>query len=183
MSNRTFIAFLRAINVGRRRVRMDRLREVFQEMGFAAVSTFIASGNVIFTTSRDDAAALEAEIEEHLHGSLGYPVATCLRTPAELAEITRVSRSGGEVQTLLVGFLRNDPGRHARERLVEMLTPTDEFRLHRREVYWSCTTRMSDSTITGAMLEKALESPLTVRNITTLAKLAAKYPPVDQHSS
>jgi uncharacterized protein (DUF1697 family) len=178
-SDPTYIAFLRAINVGRRRVRMEELRAHFQEMGFAGVATFIASGNVIFSTPRDDTAKLEAEIEDHLHTSLGYPVVTCLRSPGELAEIARVDPSGGEVQSFHVGILRTTPGLLAHQRLAALQTPSDELRLHGREVYWSCATRMSESIITGAMLEKAVESPLTLRNITTLGKLVAKFPPVE----
>ncbi len=46
-----FIAFLRAINVGRdRTVKMRSLRQVFESLGFSKVATFIASGNVVFET-------------------------------------------------------------------------------------------------------------------------------------
>ena len=46
-------AFLRAINVGGRTVKMERLRREFEFLGFSGVDTFIASGNVIFE-ARDD---------------------------------------------------------------------------------------------------------------------------------
>jgi len=42
------VAFLRAINVGGRTVKMDYLRSLFEDLGFADVETFIASGNVVF---------------------------------------------------------------------------------------------------------------------------------------
>ena len=58
-----FIAFLRAINVGGRNVKMDALRQIFVEMGFAHVETFIASGNVIFDTDVVGRKALEQQIE------------------------------------------------------------------------------------------------------------------------
>ena len=46
------IAFLRAVNVGGRVVKMDRLRALFEGEGFTGVETFIASGNVIFDSRR-----------------------------------------------------------------------------------------------------------------------------------
>ncbi|MCX6027691.1 MAG: DUF1697 domain-containing protein [Chloroflexi bacterium] len=51
------IAFLRAINVGGHTVKMDRLRQIFESLGFSNVETFIASGNVVFETTAQDTAA------------------------------------------------------------------------------------------------------------------------------
>jgi len=91
-----YIAFLRAINVGGRIVKMDALRKIFSDMGFTSVETFIASGNVIFEASESDLqvmvgladmTALESWIEDHLHEALGYTVKTFVRTPASLEEI------------------------------------------------------------------------------------------------
>ncbi|MBL8057084.1 MAG: DUF1697 domain-containing protein, partial [Anaerolineales bacterium] len=81
------IAFLRAINVGGHTVKMDVLRRHFQSLGYSEVETFIASGNVIFTTPRRQLAALEAEIAGRLEAALGYAVATFIRTEAELADL------------------------------------------------------------------------------------------------
>ncbi|GAA2741301.1 DUF1697 domain-containing protein [Kitasatospora cinereorecta] len=83
----TYIAFLRAINVGGRTVKMERLRELFAELGLADVRTYIQSGNVFFRTGEMDRAALTARIEAHLGEALGYPVPVMLRTVAEVAEI------------------------------------------------------------------------------------------------
>ena len=84
-----YIAFLRAINVGGRTVKMDELRTLFAAMGFAGVETFIASGNVIFAADHSDAAALQQRIEGELNQALGYAVATFLRTDAEVAAVAR----------------------------------------------------------------------------------------------
>ena len=53
-----YIAFLRAINVGGRTVKMDHLRQLFADLGFAGATTFIASGNVIFASKARNAAGL-----------------------------------------------------------------------------------------------------------------------------
>src|SRR5947209_14978939 len=83
-----YIAFLRAINVGGHNiVKMDSLRQLFESLGFSNVETFIASGNIVFETKRKNAHALEREIENGLRQSLGYEVATFIRTDAELAAI------------------------------------------------------------------------------------------------
>lgn len=83
-----YIAFLRAINVGRHNtVKMDFLRHLFQSLGFSNVETFIAGGNVMFETTSKNAQALEREIEESLRQALGYAVTTFIKTGTELAAI------------------------------------------------------------------------------------------------
>src|SRR4051812_42161160 len=101
-----FFAFLRGINVGGHKVTMDRLRKEFETLGLADVSTFIASGNVVFEADDGDGAALERRIERHLADTLGYEVPTFLRTGKELSRIAKhnpfADSDGG---TLFVAFL------------------------------------------------------------------------------
>lgn len=177
-----YIAFLRAINVGGHTVKMDKLRGLFEELGFANVATFIASGNVIFDSPERDARRLEERIEGHLHEALGYEVTTFLRTTSELAEIARYrpfpdAELDDPGNTLYVSFLQERPDAGAEERLDECRTDIDEFHLHGREMYWLCRKTISQSTITGAQLARAAGQPLTMRNVKTLRRLAAKYPP------
>lgn len=171
------VALLRAINVGGHVVKMTALRGLFESLGFRDVETVIASGNVIFSASSADGPALERRIERHLQAALGYEVATFLRTPAELAAIT-AHRPFADVaadatgQVLSVAFLKAPPAAPARTAILGLGTPTDTFHVHRRETYWLCEGRTSDSKVSGAVLEKAARGPATVRNITTVRKLA-----------
>jgi uncharacterized protein (DUF1697 family) len=71
-----YIAFLRAINVAGRYVKMEHLRSLFVSMGFADVETFINSGNVIFSSDADNSKILEQEIERQLQADLGFEVPT-----------------------------------------------------------------------------------------------------------
>ncbi|RYG65798.1 DUF1697 domain-containing protein [bacterium] len=84
MKKTTYIALLRAINVGGRTVKMEKLRELFSELGLEDVRTYIQTGNVFFTSEAKDRAQLTAQIEEHLKKSLGYEVPVMLRTVDEL---------------------------------------------------------------------------------------------------
>jgi uncharacterized protein (DUF1697 family) len=178
-----YIALLRAINVGGHVVKMEDLRRHFADLGVANVATFIASGNVIFDTPETDAAALERRIERHLRDALGYAVATFLRTPAELAAVAQYQPFPDVVPEgeggLFVSFLPMPPGEQGRHKVAALCAPTDDFAIHERELYWLCRTRISDSRVSGALLEKTLGLPATLRNVTTVRKLAAKYPPPD----
>lgn len=176
-----YVAFLRAINVGGHVVKMERLRELFESLGLRGVETFIASGNVIFETRATDAAALEARIERHLATSLGYEVATFLRTTEELAAVAAhvpfpEADPIPEGRALWVGFLKSPPGAAPREALMAYRSDSDDFQIRQREFYWLRRTGMSDSAVTGARLERAIGAA-TMRNVTTVRKLSAKYPP------
>ncbi|WP_417307917.1 DUF1697 domain-containing protein [Devosia sp.] len=75
-----WVAFLRAVNVGKRKMKMAELKSVCEALGFADVKTILASGNVRFTADADPKQALEAEIERHW----GWSSEAILRTRAEL---------------------------------------------------------------------------------------------------
>jgi uncharacterized protein (DUF1697 family) len=171
------VAFLRAINVGGHVVKMDRLRAVFESIPLANVSTFIASGNVIFESGRR-AELVEAAIEKALQSALGYEVATMVRSVSELAAIrehveVQKFAPGGSV-TLYVGFLKAAPTREIGKAVAAMSNEVDALAVHGREVYWRCNTSFSESTVAGPKLEKLLGGPATFRNFTTVQKLAVK---------
>lgn len=173
------IAFLRAINVGGHTVRMEALREHFEALGLSGVSTFIASGNVIFDGPAGGR-ALESRIERHLESGLGYEVATFIRTIGQLEAVAAgqpfaaadIEREG---HRLFVGFLRAEPDAATRESVVALSSDTDDLRIDGRELYWLCRVPMRDTRITGALLEKRIGGPTTLRNINTVHRILAKY--------
>ena len=176
-----YIAFLRAINVGGHTVKMDVLRKYFEKTGFSSVETFIASGNVIFETNSRDAEALERQIERDLKQMLGYEVATFLRTPSELANILANNPFASdppdsEEGSLYIAFLPAAPGAEAMEGILASRTAETEFLLRDREIFCRFRKKMSDSKFSGARFEKTIGMPMTMRNITTVRKLAARFP-------
>ncbi|MFF2039141.1 DUF1697 domain-containing protein [Kitasatospora sp. NPDC058170] len=104
-----YIAFLRAVNVGGRTVRMERLRALFAELGLGGVRSYIQSGNVFFTTEEADRDALARRIEGHLAEALGFPVPVMLRTPDEVEALLAAEPFAGIEATpdvrLMVVFL------------------------------------------------------------------------------
>lgn len=175
-----YIALLRAINVGGHNVKMAHLRELIGSLGYANVETFIASGNVIFDAPAQDARTLEKRIEDHLRESLGYEVATFVRSASELANTARhwpfdPSDLEADGTSLYIAFLPAPPTAEAQEKLMAFRTEVDDFAVHGREVYWLCRKKISESSFSGALLEKTVRMPATMRNATTVKKLTAKY--------
>jgi uncharacterized protein (DUF1697 family) len=173
------VAFLRAINVGGHTVTMDALRRLFIGLRFADVETFIASGNVIFSTRAQATGALERRIEDHLGQSLGYEVKTFVRTVPEIAAVaahapfppSRVHAAGA----FSVGFLAGPLDAGAAAQVMAMRTDIDDFHVHGREVYWLCAKGQGESKFSNAVFEKALKVRVTFRGMNTVTRLAARY--------
>ena|SRR4026208_2050112 len=175
-----FVAFLRAINVGNHTVKMDDLRRLFEQMGFANVETFIASGNVIFDAKTKNVLSLETKIGKHLEESLGYEVTTFVRSLAELTKITEFEpfnkdELDGEGNTLFIGFLSATPTTEAAKKLLALASNIDGLILKDRELYWLYRRKNGESKFYGPILEKTVGVKATVRNVNTIRRIAAKY--------
>ncbi len=177
-----YIAFLRGINLGNRRLKMDELRARFEELKFANVATFIASGNVVFSNKSADAAKLAHQIERHLEKTLGYPVDTFLRTRAEVAAMAAfqpfsAADHAHPGHTIFGGFLREPLSPAQAQGLLACRTEVDEFRVAGREYYWLCRIKSNESKVWASRTLRALKLPSSsMRNLNTVRKLAALYP-------
>ena len=178
-SNPTWIAFLRAINTNRRYVKMPVLIALLTDLGYAQVESFIASGNLIFQSpavdGTDPAGAFERQIEVKLQEGLGFSVDTFIRTPAELK--TAAERMPfGEIPedcAMMVSFLKTEPQQEAIDALMAYRSPIDDFVVVGKEVYW--LRRPGESKFAGATMERAMKMPSTMRNITTVVRMAERW--------
>ncbi len=169
-----YLAFLRAINVGGRTVKMADLRRHFEQAGLTEVETFIASGNVLFSSPEQDSRCLEQHIEQHLEQALGYRVDTFLRTPTELGAVAALQPFNSECAAFYVAFLKAPPGPEFKVRLRSLDSEVDRLALSGREVYWQCSVSSHLSSFSGAVLEKLLGAPVTMRNRNTVLRLASR---------
>lgn len=177
MTNSAYIALLRGINVGGHNVKMDRLRELFGELGFDRVRSYIQTGNVFFESHEQDKRALRTTIERHLRTALGYEVATCVRTVAEMDHLLARDPFSGIAVTpdvrLAVSFLaepvtitlplpyRTPDGAYE----VIGMTPSELF------VVWHLQDGRPGNSY--GLLEKQLRVPTTTRFWHTTAKIVA----------
>jgi uncharacterized protein (DUF1697 family) len=85
-----YLALLRAVNVGgTNKIEMARLKKVFEQAGFTKVRTFIASGNVIFSSKSMDQAKLTGQIEAAIKAEFQSDVSVLLRDLGSIAKLTR----------------------------------------------------------------------------------------------
>lgn len=159
---------------------MERLGKIFKAMGHTSVKTFIASGNVLFTSEDRNAASLEKAASAHLALQLGYEVDTFIRTHAEVRTIAESEpftiEGGAQGASVYVTFLEQALPRKTAKRLEAIHTPVDAFRVIGREYYWLCKTRSSESKVWKLPELKALRLPNgTMRNMSTIRKLAVAH--------
>ena len=174
-----YAAFLRAVNLGGRTVKMDKLREIFAGLGFDNVETFIASGNVIFDSKSKDGGALEKRIAAELERALGFEVATFVRTTEELAAVSEhdaFPKAEVEVAAAYnVAFLAAEP---AGDRVVALRALEDElhsFHVHGHEMYWLSKVKQSEAKFKTNDFERALGMKMTLRGINTVRRMTERW--------
>lgn len=161
-----FVALLRAVNVGGTgKLPMATLKSLCVDCGFADVATYIASGNVVFTTRKSEAAvqkALAAALAEYA----GKPVGVLVRTAAEMAEVLANNPFADAPPNRVVAIFLDAPppagclaaASHVKE---------EKMALGTREIYVHYGDGMADS-----RLKIPAAAAGTARNINTVAKLA-----------
>ena len=173
-----YVAFLRGMNLGGRRITNELLRSHFEELGCEDVATFRASGNVIFASEGEAPAQLAARLEGGLAEALGYEVPVFLRSAKELLAIAahepfaarEVAGSNGKLQ---VALLARKPTAAAARKALALSTDVDRLAIE-RELYWLPAGGISESDLDWKAIEAAL-GPTTVRTKGTIDQIAAKY--------
>lgn len=174
-----YVAFLRGMNLGGRRIKNAELRGEFEALGFADVTCFRASGNVIFGAGQGDEAALTRRIEAGLKESLGYEVPVFLRGAAELLSIAAsglfeaslVAASKGKLQVV---FLLDVPTKKQRKDALDLATDEDRLAIDGRELYWLPNGGMSESELDLKAIGAAL-GLTTIRTKGTVDQIATKH--------
>jgi uncharacterized protein (DUF1697 family) len=162
----SFVALLRAVNVGGTgKLPMSELKAMCEELGFAPVRTYIASGNVVFT-SRKSEAAIKSALEKRLAGYAGKPVGVLVRSAAEMADVSAANPfpQAAPNRTMAI-FLDDAP---PRDTLAAVRGRKDEaIKLGKREIYVHYGEGMAKSKLVIPAAKTG-----TARNMNTVATLA-----------
>jgi uncharacterized protein (DUF1697 family) len=172
----TVIALLRGVNVGGRFVKMDRLRALFEEMGFSFVRTFIQSGNVLFDGGQTQPSPeLSAYIEAELRASLGFEVAVLTLSPQALAAVLAANpfadRALVDPERLHITLLKDDPTAEAVAKLKPNPASADEYSIIGRAVWILCRNGYGRTVYTNSFFESKLKTAATTRNLETMGAL------------
>jgi len=170
-----YVALLRGINVGGKTlIKMADLRACLEAARFEAVSTFIASGNVLFESDSKDAAALEAAIEAAIEARFALPVKVVVLDRPSYARIVKAIPQawvGDETLRANVAFVRR--GTDAK-RVVAELEPDpaiEEVKAVKGAILWATKRDALNRSVMRKLIGGAAYKELTVRNLNTTRKL------------
>jgi uncharacterized protein (DUF1697 family) len=117
----THVALLRGINVGRNnRIAMTDLRAAIAELGYEEVSTYIQSGNVLFSTPRTDTTAIAASIGEKIHRHFSMTIDVVVLSGQELAQVVSANPFPPEHKLLHVIFQAGQPDQALTRRIAAL---------------------------------------------------------------
>ena len=137
-----YVAFLRGMNLGKRRIKNEELRAHFEAMGFEEVATFRASGNVIFATPKREARASWRSGSKRSWMSArlrraGLPAQRSRRSRrsprSSRSRLKAIKKSKGKLQ---VSLLEKKPSAAAKKKALALATDEDLLAIEARELYW-----------------------------------------------
>ena len=170
-----YVALLRGINVGGKTlVKMADLKTCFENLGYDGVSTYIASGNVLFEADGDDAGGLSTTIEAALEQELELPLkVVVLDREAYVRIVEAIPKSwiGDDAVRANVAFVR--PGTDARE-VVRELEPDpaiEEVKAIDGAILWATRRDSLNRSMVRKLIGGTAYKELTIRNLNTTLKL------------
>lgn len=162
-----YVALLRAVNVGgTSRLPMAELRDIANELGLDNSSTYIASGNLIFASEKDESQVRDM-LEKRLAEHMGKPVPVMIRTAAELQAVVEANPfDDAPGRRVLATFLSEPPPEGALEE--SRGVDGERLALGKREIYVDYCGRL----LGRSKLIIPAAARGTARNMNTVAKLA-----------
>lgn len=172
------VAFLGSINVGGNRLKMADLKSALEQAGFAQVETVTASGNVLFDPQDRSAADAQASIAKVLADRFGLDVMVTVRSRDEVAAAIADNpyNAEGEDKFVHTHFLERQPTQAQFDRLIadHAGRGSERLALGERTLFLDYGDGVADSKLTGAFIERRLESRGTARNMRSLKRILEK---------
>jgi uncharacterized protein (DUF1697 family) len=184
MDTDVYIALLRGTNVaGKNPVKMGALKEIFEDIGFLNVRTYVQSGNVVFRAAEASPADISTILESTLKKKLGLTVPVLVRTSIQIEAVLKgnpylndtklKSAKAVDENMLHVTFLSDAPHAPGLKKLGSIKSTPDRFVMSGEEIYLHCPDGYGRSKLSNNVIEKALETRATTRNWRTVNQLFA----------
>jgi uncharacterized protein (DUF1697 family) len=170
-----YVALLRGINVGGKTlIKMAELKTCVEELGFENVSTYIASGNILFKSRARDAAKLEKIIERAVEQRFRLPVKVVVLDRAAFARIVKAipkSWVGDQALRANVAFVRRGTDAKKVVRELEPDAAVEEVKAINGAILWATKRDAVNRSVMRKLIGGAAYKELTVRNLNTTLKL------------
>jgi uncharacterized protein (DUF1697 family) len=169
-----YALLLRGVNVGtKNKLPMADLRQMLEKLGCEDISTYVQSGNAVLTTPQPKAEFLAAA-EKLLGEYMGRPIATTVRTKAELDVIVEKNPFedvADNPKYLCVTFLSGRPKAATLAPLKERDWEPERFHVSGHQIYTWYPEGQARSELASALRKLRFEGTATTRNWNTVLKL------------
>ncbi|HYO38788.1 MAG TPA: DUF1697 domain-containing protein [Nocardioidaceae bacterium] len=174
----THLAFLRAVNIGKRQYPMAELRAALLAAGYDDVATHIQTGNVRLSSPSTDRAAVEAALEAVLEADRGFAVPVVVLSPEELAAVVhdadQLAADHPAGVRHYISLLKHRPSAEGIARIQDQEHPGETAVVRGRAVHLLYDKLYHEARLSNAAVEKAL-GVATNRNATVVRTLAVKW--------
>ena len=172
----TYISILRGINVsGQKLIKMDALRKLYENLGFGQVTTYVQSGNIIFTSSNADTRELERQISLQIEKETGWKVPVIVLTFNKLKQIIDnnpfTKAPNNNPAFMHITFLWSAPFPYDSVSIENKKQPEEKIAFSDDAVYLYCPDGYGKTKLTNNFFEAKLKINATTRNWKTTNEL------------
>ncbi len=154
---------------------MDALREMYEDLGFQSVQSYIQSGNVIFQTKETPNSELEKTITSKISDVFGFDVPVLVLSLEEMKTVSGnnpfVNDRHEDINFLYVTFLADVPEQALIDKIRNEVKTDDEFEVIEKAIYLFCPKNYGNSKLNNNFFESKLNTPATTRNWKTVLEL------------
>lgn len=180
---KTYISILRGINVsGHKMIKMDALKQLYVDLGFSNVQTYIQSGNVVFQSQSQNTNEIATQIEEKISEIFKFEVPVLVLEFEELKSIIAqnpfTKDLNKDVSSFHITFLKEIPSEENCNKIKDLQSNNDEFLIIDKSIYLYCPNGYGNTKLNNNFLENKLKTTATTRNwktVNELVKIAELY--------
>lgn len=172
-----YISILRGINVsGQKKIKMADLKALYLSLGFDDVSTYIQSGNVIFSCDESNQLKIKEEIELAIKAAYGFEVPVDVRCVEQFNAVLAnlpfedidLAQDGTKV---MVTFLSGEPEQSNIDAIAQYVKAPEKLIVDGQVAYLHCPNGYGKTKLSNVFLEKKLGVCATTRNLKSVSKL------------
>lgn len=173
---KTYISILRGINVGgQKKIKMSDLQTLYENLHFTDVTTYIQSGNVIFSTNDTTIDSISKKIEQAIFKKYKFEVPVIIRTQEEMSEVLSsnpfLKQKDIDIERLYVTFLNEKPSQASVSALESLDYSPDKFSIKNKEIFLYCPNSYGKTKFNNNFFESKLKLQATTRNWNTVTTL------------
>ena len=170
---KTYIAFLRGINVsGQRKIKMATLRESIEKIGFKNVQTYIQSGNIVFISKEDSKAVIREQLENCIENNFGFDIPVLVLEKEVVSDILKkYPFKHAEDKNQYFALLYSTASETLVNTFNKLKFKTEDYLITERCVYLNCKAGAGKAKLNNNLIEKKLEVIATTRNLRTMQQM------------